>query len=170
MMKRIFYLNLFVLVFTAYACEDKENKDPEFLLNTDPPSGYITSGFSFKKMRLITVPNSENIIPDFIVACLMNEIGEIGGPFLSHPNLENRFVLVNSYDNITSAQKNFDTIATLSNKPYQTLALDIKPYEIWQIKTSSDELGIILLLETRAEKIGLNAFAEVRFKAKKLLP
>lgn len=169
-MKKILILFFCTLIFLNYACEDKDNRDPEYILNTDIQSGQLISGFSFKKMNIITLPNSENIIPDFIVACFMNEFGDISGPLLSHQNLVNRFVLLNSYDNINSAQNNFDTISTISNGPYQTFALDIKPFEIWQIKTSTDEIGIILIIEARAEKIGSSAFAEIKFKAKKISP
>jgi hypothetical protein len=169
-MKKTFNLIIFTLVFLAYACEDKENRDPEYILNTDIPNSQLFSGFSFTKMNIITFPNSENIIPDFIVASFMNDIGDISGPFLSHPNLENRFILLNSYDNAKSAQNYFDTLATINNYPHQTFALDIKPFEIWQIKTSTDEVGIILIIEARAEKIGSSAFAEIKFKAKKIMP
>ena len=169
-MKKTLILTFCTLVFLSYACEDKDNRDPEFILNTNIQSGQPISGFSFKKMNIIAFPNSENIIPDFIAFCLMNEFGDISGASLSHQNLENRFVLLNSYDNINSAQNNFDTISTISNGPYQTFALDIKPFEIWQIKTSTDEIGIILIIEARAEKIGSSAFAEIKFKAKKISP
>ena len=97
----------------------------------------------------------------------MNEFGDIGGPSLLHQNLENRFVLLNSYDNRNSAQNNFDTLSTISSNPYQPFALDIKPFEIWQIKTNSAGIGVILILEARSEKIGSSSFAEVKFKAKK---
>jgi len=169
-MKKPLILILCLLVFLAYACENKENQEPEFILNTDIPDGQLYSGFSFEKMKIITGPNSENIIPDFLVACLMNDLGEISGPFLSHPNLESRFVLLNSYDNLNSAKNNFDTLSTISNQPPTTFALDIKPFEIWQIKTSTDDVSLILIIEAKAEKIGSSAFAEIKFKARKIIP
>ncbi|MGB8489464.1 MAG: hypothetical protein WCE64_00250 [Bacteroidales bacterium] len=148
----------------------KTIKIRSIILNTDIQSGQLIKGFSFKKMNIIAIPNSENLIPDFIVACQMNEFGDISGPFLSHPNLENRFVLLKSYDNINSAQNNYDTLSTISNSPYQPFAFGIKPFDIWQIKTSSDEIGVILILEARSTKIGSSPFAEVKFKAKKIIP
>jgi hypothetical protein len=168
-MKKILLLIFYILIFLTCACEDNDNRDPEFILNTDIQSGQLLKGFSFKKMNIIAFPNSDNIIPDFIVACQMNEFGDISGPFLSHQNLENRFVLLNSYDNINSAQNNFDTLSTISNSPSQTFALDIQPFEIWQIKTNSDEIGVILVLEARSEKVGSSSFAEIKFKAKKIM-
>jgi hypothetical protein len=168
-MKYFLILIFCTLVFLTYSCENKDNRDPEYILNTNIHSGQLISGFSFKKMDIIAFPNSESIIPDFIVACQINEFGEISGPFLSHQNLENRFVLLNSYDNINSARDAFDNLPTLSNSPYQPLALDIKPFDVWQIKTSSNETGVILILEASSEKIGSSLFAEVKFKAKILM-
>ncbi len=169
-MKRILSLFFCISVFLI-ACEDKEKDYSEFILNNTLQSGQLISGFSFKKMDIITFPNSENIIPDFIVGCFINEYGDIiKGPFLTHQNLENRFVLINKYDNKISAQNHFDTISTSTNSPYQTFTSDIKPYEIWQIKTSSDEIGVILILEAKAENIASNGFAEVKFRAKKFMP
>ena len=165
---------MFIILCTSaimiYGCEKKENRDSEFILNNNLQSGLLISGFSFTKMNIITFPNSENIIPDFCVGCFINESGVITkGPFLWHQNSENRFALVNSYDNKISAQNHFDTISMICNKPYQTLA-DIKSSEIWQIKTSTDEIGVILILEAKAENVEGSGFAEIKFKAKKLLP
>ena len=169
-MKKILMLFFCTSIFLIYACEDKDNRDHEFILNTNIQSGQLISGFSFKKMNVIAFPNSENITPDFIVFCRMNEFGDISGPSLSHQNLENRFILLKSYDNINSAQNNFDTLSIISNSPYQPFAEDIKPFDLWQIKTYSDEIGLILILEARSEKIGSSSFAEVKFKAKKIIP
>ncbi len=128
-MKRPLILILCLLIFITQACEDKEKQEPEIILNTNIPDGQLYSGFSFEKMRIITGPNSENTIPDFLVACLMNDLGEISTPFLSHPNLESRFVLLNSYDNLNSANNNFDTLSTISNQLPTTFALNIKPFQ-----------------------------------------
>jgi hypothetical protein len=170
-MKKVISLFFCISVFLTYACEKKENSDLEFILNNDLRNGLLISGFSFKKMDTISYPNSENIIPDFIVGCFINEFGIITkGPFLCHQDLEDRFVLINSYENIVSAQNHFDTISTISNKPYQTFTSDIEPLEIWQIKTSTDEIGLILIEEAKAENIEGSGFAEVKFKAKKITP
>lgn len=169
-MKKLLPLIICVSIFLSSACEDKEKKeDLEFILNTNVPDGYLTNGFSFKNMNIIAFPNSDNNVPDFIAACLMNDFGDITGTFLYHQNLEKRFVLLNNYEDKISAQNHFDTLSTTSNSPYQTFAY-VKPYELWQIKTSTDWIGIILVLEARAEKIGSSAFAEIKFKAKKILP
>jgi len=170
-MKKVIILILCTSVFLIFSCEDKENSDPEYILNNDLRNYHFISGFSFIKMDTISYPNSENIIPDFYVGCLINEYGIITkGPFLWHQNSENRFALINSYDNKISAQNHFDTISTINSNPYQTFTSDLKPYELWQIKTSSEEIGVILILEAKAENIEGSGFAETKFKAKKLLP
>jgi len=71
---------------------------------------------------------------------------------------------------LNSAQNYFDTLSVVNNLQYQTFALDIKPLEIWQIKTNSEEIGNILLLETETGKIDNTPFAEIKFKAKKYNP
>lgn len=169
-MKKLIILSFCLLIFIAQSCEDKEKQEPEFILNTNIPDGQLYSGFSFEKMKIITGPNPENIIPDFLVACHMNDLGEISKPFLSHPNLESRFVMLNSYDNLSTAKNVFDTLSTISNQPPTTFALDIKPFQIWQVKTTTDEIGLIIIIEAKAEKINSSAFAEIKFKARKITP
>ena len=168
-MKKSVKLFLCALVFITCACEDKETRDPDFIINTNVPSGKLFSGFSFEKMNIITGPNSGNIFPDFMVGCFMNDVGDIGKPYLVNPNLEDRFILLNSYDNAYSAQNYFDTLSTIKTIPYDIFGFDIKPFEIWQIKTSSAEVGLILIVESRAEKIGSSAFAEIKFKARRIM-
>jgi hypothetical protein len=170
-MKKILNLILCASVFLALACEDKEKTDPEFTLDNDINDNHLGKGFSFSKMGVINLPNSENLIPDFIVACLMDENGNLqGGPFLSHPNLEGRFVFIKDYDNKISAQNHFDTISTISSRPYDIFASNLKPNELWQIKTSTEDIGIILIMEARNENVQGEGYAEIKFKAKKLNP
>lgn len=54
--------------------------------------------------------------------------------------------------------------------PLQTFALDIKPFDVWQIKTNTGETGILLVLESRTETINNTPFAEIKFKVKKIIP
>ena len=166
-MNRELKLSLIVFICTVCACDDQNNILPEFyILSTEIPSGQSPKGFSFKEMSIISFPNSKNIIPDFLLSVHTNETGDILGPMLSQPNLENRFIFIKRFDDLNSAQNYFDTLSTISKSQYQTFAFDIKPHEIWQIKTNTGEIGKILLLETKAEKINNTPFAEIKFKAK----
>jgi len=89
---------------------------------------------------------------------------------LSQPDLENRFIFIKRLDDLNSAQNYFDTLSFVSKEQYQAFAFDIKPLEIWQIRTNSGEIGNILLLETKTEKVDNTPFAEIKFKAKKSTP
>ncbi|MBN2664949.1 MAG: hypothetical protein JXR67_00450 [Bacteroidales bacterium] len=170
-MNKLLKITLCISFCLISACEDHDKTPPEFyVLNTELSTGQLLKGFSFKDLKIITFPNSSNVIPDFILACHTNETGDIIGPMLSHPNLENRFIFLKSYDNITSAQNHFDTLSVIGINPFQTFALDIKPFEIWQIKTNSGETGILLILETRTETKNNTPFAEIKFKAKINIP
>ena len=169
-MRKLIRIPLFITICLIYACEDHDKTLPEFyVLNTELTTGQQPKGFSYKELNIITFPNSDNIIPEFILSCHTNETGDIIGPMLSHPNLENRFILLKSYDNLSSALNHYDTLSTRSINSYQSFALDIKPFDIWQIKTNSGETGILLVLETRTENKNNAPFAEIKFKAKKII-
>jgi len=166
-MNKVLKLSLIISICTFSACEDQDKIPPEFyILNTEIPSGQSPKGFSFKELKIISFPNSKNIMPEFLLSVHTNETGDILGPMLSHPGLENRFIFIKRFDDLNSAQNYFDTLSTISKSQYQTFAFDIKPHEIWQIKTNTGEIGKILLLETKAEKINNTPFAEIKFKAK----
>lgn len=169
-MKKFLKLTLCISFCLLCSCEDHDKTQPEFYtLSTEIPAGQLPEGFSFKDLKVITFPNSNSVLPDFILSCHTNETGDIVGPMLSHPTLENRFIFLRSYDNEYSAQNFFDTVATVSSSPYQTFALDIKPFEIWQIRTAAGETGILLVLETRTEQRNTAPFAEIKFKARNIV-
>lgn len=170
-MNKIHYLTLIILICIIGACEDHDKTPPDFyILNTEIPTGQLPNGFSFKEMNIISFPNSDNLKPDFLLLVHTNETGTFLGPMLSHPDLENRFIFRKNYDDMNSAQNYFDTLSIINKTPLQTFALDIKPFEVWQIKTSTGETGILLVLETRTETINNTLFAEIKFKAKKIIP
>jgi len=170
-MNKLLLLLVLISISVFTECEDGDSVPPEFYtLDTALSSGQSPKGFSFKDMDLISYPNSKNIIPDIILSVHTNETGDILGPMLSQPDLENRFILIKRFDDLNSAQKYFDTLSVVSKDQYQAFAFDIKPLEIWQIRTNSGEIGNILLLETKTEKVDNTPFAEIKFKAKKTTP
>jgi hypothetical protein len=170
-MNKLLNLALVMLMCMISACEDHDKTQPDFyILSTQIPTGQLPKGFTFKEMKVISIPNSDNLKPDFVLAVHTNETGAVLGPMLSHLDLENRFILRKSCDDLNSAQNYFDTLSVLNETQLQTFAFDIKPFEVWQIKTNSEETGILLVLETRAETINNTPFAEIKFKAKKIIP
>jgi hypothetical protein len=168
-MNKMFYRTLIVLICIISACEDHDKTPPDFYtLNTEISPGQIPKGFSFKDMKIISFPDSNNLQPDFILSVHTNETGAILGPMLSNIDLENRFIFRKSYDDLNSAQNYFDTLSIINETPLQTFALDIKPFEVWQIKTNTGETGILLVLETRTQMLNNTPIAEIKFKAKKI--
>jgi hypothetical protein len=162
-------LLLILLIYLFSACENHDYIPPEyFVLNSKVTLGQPVKGFYFEELKIINFPNSSNIIPDFLVLAHTNETGDVLGPMLSHPNIENRFILIKGYDDLTSAKNHFDTLSTISNKQFQPIAMDVKPFEIWEIKDNTGKMGFLLILETRTENINNTPFAEVKFKAKRL--
>jgi hypothetical protein len=77
---------------------------------------------------------------------------------------------IESFDDLNSAQKCFDTLNFVSTIHYFYSSIDVKPYEIWQVKTYYGEIGNFLLLETKTEIINNKPYAEIKFKAKKYNP
>lgn len=170
-MNKLLNLGLILLICIFCACEDHDKTPPDFfILNTELPAGQLPKGFSIKEMKIVSFPNPENVYPDFILLVHTNDAGDIIGPMLSHPDLNNRFIFRKSFDDLNSAQNYFDTLSILSQNPLQPFALDFKPFEVWQIKSATQESGIILVMETRTEKINNTPFAEIKFKARKLIP
>lgn len=170
-MNKLLILELIILACIIAACEDHDKTPPDsYVLSTELPDGQLPKGFSFKKMKIISFPNSDNLNPDFILSVHTNETGDILGPMLGDPELTNRFIFRKRYDDQKSAQNYFDTLTVISKDPLQTFALDIKPYEVWQINSNTGQTGIILVLETQAESINNTPTAEIKFKAKILLP
>jgi len=161
-------LRMFLAVYTCIliACEGHDQSSSEYyMLNTKS-----SSGFSFKNMEALSFPFSETNKPDFLLSVHINDAGDIVGAMLSNPDLENRFILIKKFDDLNSAQMAYDTLSVLSSSQLQPFALDITPFEIWQIKTNTGAMVIILIMETLTENINNTPYAEIKFKAKKSNP
>jgi hypothetical protein len=170
-MRKTFNLLLVLVFFFTCACEDNNKATPEFFtLSTKMTYGQIPCGFSFNDLKIISVPFSDDNKPDFILSVHTNDFGDILGPMLSHPDLENRFIFVRQFNDLTQAQVCFDSISTVSSLPWQTFAYDLKPFGIWLVKTNSGEAGKLLILETRTDIINNAPFAEIKFKQEKIIP
>jgi len=163
MMKNTAKILALGMLFLFNSCEKDEDSTQIFALNSEAYKGFL-----FESMKIINFPNSQNIIPDFTVLVQTNGSGEVLSPYLSNPNLENRFFLFDELEDLKNAQEVFDSIQTTEINTFQKFALDIKPYQIWLIKTNSGSVGKILITETKTENIEDNPFAEIKFKAKKL--
>jgi len=156
---------LFIALFLIWTSCDKEKTllTNEFTLDSE-----MHKGFQFENLNIIDFPNSNDLKPDFIVLAQTSDNGDVLSPFLSQPDLENRFILSEEFDNTESAQAYFDSYSTPENKPFQQFALNVKPNQIWLIKTNSDKFGKILIVSTEFNNIENKPFAKATFKAENL--
>jgi hypothetical protein len=145
------------------SCDDDDNPSPVYSLNSETYKGFL-----FEDMKIIDFPNSINLKPDFFVLAQTNDTGDVLSPFLSHPDMESRFVLIAEFQDLESAQGFYDSYLTPEDKPLQQFALNIKPFQIWLIKTNTEKLGKILITETKTSNINNKPFAEMKFKASKM--
>jgi len=170
-MKNILKITWVISICLIGACEDHDKASAEFyILDTGISSNQMSNGFSFKDMTILSYPFSDNNMPDFLLSVHTNETGDILGPMLSHPELENRFVFIKKFADLNSAQYAFDTLSTISSSPLQPFAFDLTPNEIWQVRTNTGESGKLLIMETKTEKINNTPFAEIKLKAKIINP
>ena len=156
---------LFIALLLIWTSCDKENK---LLTNEFTLDSSTHKGFQFENLDIIDFPNSNDIKPDFIVLAQTSDNGDVLSQFLSQPDLENRFILSEEFDNFESAQAYFDSYSTPENKPFQQFALNVKPNQIWLIKTNTGEFGKILIISTEFNNIDNKPFAKTTFKADNL--
>lgn len=152
----------FLLIWTS--CD----KEKQILTNDFTLDSETQKGFQFEILNIIDFPNSNGLKPDFIVLAQTSNDGDVLSPFLSQPDLENRFILSEEFENSESAQAYFDSYSTPEDKPFQQFALNVKPNQIWLIKTNSGEFGKILILSAEFSNIDNKPFARITFKAENL--
>jgi hypothetical protein len=133
---------------TIYTLNSKDNK-----------------GFSAGNLKLADFPK---VKPDFIIIPQTNLTGDVMSPFLSHPNLEKRFILSKEFDDIKGAQAYFDSYNFIpQGVPLLQFANNIKPNQVWLVKTADGAFCKILILDTQVDK--KSAFVEIKFKAEKMV-
>ena len=104
-----------------------------------------------------------------MVLAQTSEIGNVLSPFLSNPNLENRFLLIEEFNDYETAIDYFNGNTVYNNEPLQQFALNIVPNQIWLIKTNSGQFGKLLTIKTKVDVIDDNKpFAELEFKIAKI--
>ena len=153
----------FGVFFLFASCEKDDKPTDVFTLNSEQHKGFF-----FDDLKIIDFPNAANVQPDFFVTASTNELGELISPLLVHPDLVSRFLLINEFEDLEKAQSFFNSILTPEDKPLQQFASNIKPFQIWQIKTNSGGFGKILITEARIENRDDKPFAEIKFKAGKM--
>jgi len=108
------------------------------------------SGFSFSQGKAISIPNSQNIIPDIIIFAHLDEQGNVFGVFFGADSLRKSFNLVEEFSTIDSAKTFFYNLTEVPDSNYQDLALPVTANQIWAVKTNDNKYGKILVMSTKA--------------------
>lgn len=124
------------------------------------------AGFSFEYGRAISLPNSENIIPDIIILAHINDQGDLLGVFFAADSLRPSFNLVNYFSDSDSAKEYFYSLPEAPDSGYQDLALPLKANQVWTIRTHDNKYGKILIVNTYAaqDTITPNYHIEATFR------
>ncbi len=116
------------------------NSDDNFNINE-------YSGFSFNEAGIITYPNYDDIIPDFILSYYDPEL------YFSMPSIYPyrfaSFCLLNKFDNENSAKEYFESPSIILDSIDFTLSThgyDFETNQIWLIKTKYLSYGIIRII------------------------
>ena len=159
----LFYLTLFILI----SC--REQDDPTLYGSYKLNSSIPCRGFQFSNLRIINcLIEPISFKPDFIVLAQVDN-NEVIGPFLANLNGENVFYSPAKFNDLESAQKYFDNYKLPEEKYLEPAALNIKPFQIWVIKTNYGGFGKILITFAKGDTIENNTpFAEIEFKAERM--
>ena len=163
-----------ILLFILIGCDNSVDPTPpktsgEITINTLIENNK-SFGFSFSQGGIIDFPNTNNIIPDIIILVQMDAIGNILGVFFSSGvALKPSFNLIKQTSDIDSAQAFFNYLDEVPDTNYMDLAIPVKEYQIWAVKTIENKFGKILILHTYAyadssNPSSPNFYGEARFK------
>lgn len=155
-------LILFLAMITALSSCKKETPISSIITLKSTAENFRLQGFSFAERKIIESTASRT--PDFSVMNQRNEGSEIMGVFLTHPNLEKRFYLAKSFNKMDSASTFFKSLVLSKDTLFQNIALPVKPFQVWIIKTNDAKFGKILIHETIAKEINTTPYAEVKFE------
>ncbi len=152
---KIKIISILFLTLFLYGCDNIVDSTPtktngETTINTKIVNFKSTS-FSFLQGGNIDFPNSNNIIPDIMILVQTDETGSILDVFFS-PGiaLKPSFNLIKQISDIDSAQTFFNNLNEVPDSNYIDLAIPVKEYQIWAVKTVDDKFGKILILNTKA--------------------
>jgi len=163
--KSAYIINFFIFIclIIITSC-DKDKDNGIFTLTSDD-----MKGFSFKSLKYISFPFSDNQMPDFIVFAHQDETGKIISPSLASPSLERKFALVDDFENFEIALQTFESYESEDNYIFDMFALPVRPNQIWLVKIESENYGIVLITSSDFyEKKDKTPYAKVSFMAKKI--
>ncbi len=147
---------IFVLAMCTSCTKEKDHLTQNFILRSD-----ATRGFSFEKPGIIGLPNKSGAIPDFTVMTMTDHFGTITSTFLSHPKLENRFILVEEFPDFQSAEDFFSDLSDLEAGTFTQFAMNIQPNQVWLVKSNNGTYGKVLIIESKTD----DTYTEITFRA-----
>ncbi len=118
-------------------------------------------GFSFNEAGIITYPNYDDIIPDFILGYYEPEV------YFSTPSIYPyrfaSFCLLNTFDNEDSAKEYFESPNITLDNIDSALSInghDVETNQIWLIKTKYRSYGIIRIISIDCDLVEDNGNTE----------
>jgi hypothetical protein len=113
--------------------------------------GGTATGFSFERGAVISYPDPEGTILDFMALVHTGEGGEVGGVFFARPDsLVPSFCLLAEFTTVESASSYFQSLAELPDSLYRELALPVSAGQVWGIKTRRHTFAKIMIRHTLA--------------------
>lgn len=158
--------SIILIVVLILGCDPTE---PEILMNSDIATvDQNNSGFSFSRGKSVTIPNNENIIPDFLIAAHIDMNGNVLGVFFAAESFRPAFNLIKEFSQSDSALTFYNNLLEVPDSNYQELALPVNLNQIWAVKTGDNKFGKILILNTEAkyDSVALNYKTVANFKWK----
>ena len=156
-------LSLIIIILLSLAACKKE-KDPvtsgtvkiDNLLYGSGP--YYAMGFAIRTGKLVsTLDGAQDVITIIADADIDNNVRKI---FFAVNNFKDAFFLYGEYADASQAQAAFNNLTAFSEPAWQSLGDDVKPFQVWLFRTSSETYAKIRVTGTVAEKRNDKPYAE----------
>lgn len=170
LMKNLIISVSFGLLFGLMSCE-KENPAYErdsidkimnsnvFIMNSKENRGFL-----FEELKLADFPKTD---ADFIIIPQTGMTGDVMSPFLSNPDFEKRFVLADEFEDRQRAEASFNDYKEFpEDGTLQQFALNLKPNQVWLIRSNSGKFYKVLIVNTIVDRE--TSFVEIKFKVEAL--
>jgi hypothetical protein len=151
----------FTLLLISATCEHKETISAPASTAIFSINSETGNGFSFERK---TISMKE---PDFMIIPQKVITGDALSPFLSDSDLGKIFFLVSEFKDSKSAQMCFDSefIRIPETGLLQQFATNLKPNQVWIVRTRFGEYGKIWILDSYGNRSSESPYAGLKFKA-----
>ncbi len=116
-------------------------------------------GFSFSSGSVISLPNTEGIMADMILAVQIAHDSKVMGVYFGTTELRPSFHLISWVSTEDSAQTIFNNLMEIPDTTFQDLAIPVKKNQVWAVKSHENKFAKILIIETVAFNDSTNADA-----------